>query len=1074
MKTLPSLTSIVRFAATFVVGLSVTSALAHPYATCLTNNDGTVSFRLNESNSVVTVVGNGGTLTNILGSLSFPQFGTNGLVITNLSSVGGSSIMTGGVFSVIVTKVGTGVPALISDNANQAVKFFGPRGVAVNTRPASPYFGRIYVGNAPGTTAGAPTRATGDGIYILNSDCTEAVGQGNTALNGGLDFATGGASNPWRLRVGKDDDLLYISNFADEGTTNSAGLNVTDANVSPGSGNNVFQLLNGPLVGTGAGLPAGYTHGSVSEVYVTGSLGGGDLTVYTTDEDYETTPGALAELNSLWRYDIGSGPLPWSNAPNAKVVTPSVAFVGQTMGLDRGANGYLYVLDNRSAGTQNLLQVVDPTGPTILYDSITASAGLGFGYDILSNAVSCAVSPDQKFLAVQRTGGTVVIVPLVNGIPNLAGRFEFNGIGSSARQIAFDAADNVYLISNITERMRVYTLGLSSTAITSSDGTFSFVTPATEVSATVLDPLTTVTNVIAEANLAVFATISVERTNDDFSGPLTVNFTVGGTATRGTQATGDYSLRTNGVVLTNITSVIIPTGSSNILVDVVANNDAVAELTETIVFALSGGAYTAVAPQGGTIAIVDDEPATVDVSLVQASAFEANTNDYVRLNAVRRGDTNAASFTVNLSYAGTAVSNVDYIAVETMLMDPGEVTKSFDIFPIDDTILETNETFTVTAAAGAGYVVGTGSGVATIVEDEVPAATVLFSDDFNGDSSTNWVVRFAAGNGIDDYRINEQILTFPATPYDYSLDNIPPAPNGTDQLGIKLTVNKDEGTALGGAGINIYPTNAPVFSGNYAFRFDMYLIINTGAGTTEYAMAGINHSGNNTNWFRSSGNGIGAGNPVDGLFVQIEADGAALGDYVLNTTPVSAGPLFNPTAVASRNASTLAGSFKVPPWGISGLPGAPGNQQGTTTPSWAQVEINQIGNVVTLKINNTNIFSYVNNGSFQSGNIMLGYCDAFDSNTGVGAAVIYDNVRVVDLSRPKITSVSHTGVNSVLDFNWTLDDSTSAYRIQRATVVTGPYADVSPAATITKLGPATYRATLTTETNSAAYYRVRR
>ena len=33
------------------------------------------------------------------------------------------------------------------------------------------------------------------------------------------------------------------------------------------------------------------------------------------------------------------------------------------MGLDRATNGYFYLLDSRSSGGENCLQVIDPSGP---------------------------------------------------------------------------------------------------------------------------------------------------------------------------------------------------------------------------------------------------------------------------------------------------------------------------------------------------------------------------------------------------------------------------------------------------------------------------------------------------------------------------------------------------------------------------------------------------------------------------------------------------------------------------------------------------------------------------------------
>ena len=113
MKTPLTGSTLQRLALALALGaLGSQVANAHPYATCLTNNAGTVSFRLNEdvyTNGSVKIVGNGGTLTNDLGTNTL-----RGLIVTNLTGSG----MTGGLFRVEGTKAGAGVPTQISDNNN--------------------------------------------------------------------------------------------------------------------------------------------------------------------------------------------------------------------------------------------------------------------------------------------------------------------------------------------------------------------------------------------------------------------------------------------------------------------------------------------------------------------------------------------------------------------------------------------------------------------------------------------------------------------------------------------------------------------------------------------------------------------------------------------------------------------------------------------------------------------------------------------------------------------------------------------------------------------------------------------
>jgi len=447
---------------------------------------------------------------------------------------------------------------------------------------------------------------------------------------------------------------------------------------------------------------------------------------------------------------------------------------------------------------------------------------------------------------------------------------------------------------------------------------------------------------------------------------------------------------------------------------------------------------------------------------VFGSVYERLTNDYVRLRVVRRGDTNAAAFTVNLTYSGAAVAGVDFVSVTSTNVDPGVVNQDFEIYPINNSLLQGTRTFTCTVVSGSGYSVGTNSPsvIGTIVDDEVPAETVIYSENFNTDNSANWTLRFGSFNGIDDYDyfFNHDFSTATEIPA-----AVPPAPHSSDTLGLFMVVNKNEPSANGAAGINVYPTGQNL-SGNYAVRFDMYFLVNSGPSTTEYALFGINHSGAMTNWFNNSGAVPTPG--FDGLFYGIEADAAALGDYVIYSAPTTAGG--NPTALTPGiNATAFTGIFKQPPFQYAG---APANQWDTATPSWTDVEISQIGKLVNLRINNTLIMSYTNNTAFTNGALMLGYCDAFSSVGPNDSGVVYDNLRVVSLAI-NITGVSIVGANAEVTFAFGIDEPTTAFRLQTSATVNSGYADAGTA-TITKLGPGVYKATLATS-GATRFYRMR-
>jgi len=476
---------------------------------------------------------------------------------------------------------------------------------------------------------------------------------------------------------------------------------------------------------------------------------------------------------------------------------------------------------------------------------------------------------------------------------------------------------------------------------------------------------------------------------------VTIYYTMSGTASNGV----DY------VSLPGSVDFAVGQTSTNLTLTPI--DDGVSEFAESVILNISDGTnyYGA---GNATVTIADNDTPTIDISTVIDSMYERLTGDYVRFRLTRRGDLNAAAFDVNLTYAGTAAAS-RHSGTTPVTVFPGALTTDFDVNSVDDSLLQGDQTIVCTVAPGTGYAVGTStpSATATILDDELPAETVLFADNFNTDSSANWTIRYASTNSAD----NDYSAVFA---YDYSsgypVSGVPPAPrSGTDTHGLFLQVNKMEPSEAAAA-LNLYPKNQ-TFSGNFALRFDMYLVVPTVA-TTEYALFGINHSGNQTNWFRNSTTGFTGVSPTgwtfDGLFYGVETDAGALGDYALYSSPTTAGN--NPTSLNSRNASTLAGVFKAPPYAFAG---APGNWFGSSTPSWADVEISKVGDLVTLKINQTVIFSYTNTTAFTSGNVMIGHCDAYDSVGAIDGGVIYDNVRVIQLAlsavAPNITGIVPVG-----------------------------------------------------------------
>jgi hypothetical protein len=94
-------------------------------------------------------------------------------------------------------------------------------------------------------------------------------------------------------------------------------------------------------------------------------------------------------------------------------------------------------------------------GNTDATDYTSWRKAYGYTNDILTGLAQIAVSPDGKWLAGMLIGSDVVVIPLVDGVPDLANRMvvdtsfitNSSDIGNG-RDIAFDAAGNIHMVSS--------------------------------------------------------------------------------------------------------------------------------------------------------------------------------------------------------------------------------------------------------------------------------------------------------------------------------------------------------------------------------------------------------------------------------------------------------------------------------------------------------------------------------------------------------------------------------------------------------------------------------------------------
>ncbi|MGC8990848.1 MAG: Calx-beta domain-containing protein, partial [Verrucomicrobiia bacterium] len=174
--------------------------------------------------------------------------------------------------------------------------------------------------------------------------------------------------------------------------------------------------------------------------------------------------------------------------------------------------------------------------------------------------------------------------------------------------------------------------------------------------------------------------------------PLTVNFTVGGTATSGV----DYD--------SIGTSVTIPAGAWSVHLTVVPRDDTTYEGNETVVLTLTAQGTARVSPQASsaTVTIMDNESA---VSLT-STGFTTEDGSSIGAFVVSRAGPTYSSLTVNLGVGGTAINGVDYIAIADSVTFPaGADTVRIEVRPLADGTAEEIETVALSLLPGSGYTV---------------------------------------------------------------------------------------------------------------------------------------------------------------------------------------------------------------------------------------------------------------------------------------------------------------------------------------------------------------------------------
>ncbi|BAY20462.1 putative peptidase [Calothrix sp. NIES-2100] len=303
---------------------------------------------------------------------------------------------------------------------------------------------------------------------------------------------------------------------------------------------------------------------------------------------------------------------------------------------------------------------------------------------------------------------------------------------------------------------------------------------------------------------------------------LTVNYTIAGTATNGT----DYNKLTN--------SVTFAAGSATALINLTPIDDVAFEGNETVILSLATATnYNLGTAKTATVNIADNDKTTITISATDNNAGEtlaAQTTNPGQFTLTRTGNT-ASALTVNYTIAGTATNGTDYNKLtNSVTFAAGSATALINLTPIDDVALEDGETVVLTLATSANYNLGTvNTATVNIADNDTPTITISATD------SNAEEILVGQPTNPGQFTLTRIGNTASAVTVNYTIAGT--AINGTDynKLTNSVTFAAGSSTAL----ININSIDDPEFEGNETVVLSLATGTNYKLGTLNTATVNI-------------------------------------------------------------------------------------------------------------------------------------------------------------------------------------------------------------------------------------------
>jgi hypothetical protein len=578
----------------------------------------------------------------------------------------------------------------------------------------------VFSGSATfGNTTLTSTNSKND-IFVTklesNGNFTWAKSYGSVERDISYDIATDNSGN-----------LYTTGYFGDKATFGSTTL-------TPQGGFDIFVAKQDSSGNVAWAKSFGGASGDAGNSIVTDSSGN----VYTTGNFTGSATFGSVTLTSQGDADIfitkldSSGNVAWAKSfgsigtdTGSSIATDSSGNL-YTTGVFSGSATFGSVTLTSKGSTDIFVAKLDSSGNVAWaksFGSIGSDGGNSIATDSSGNVYTTGIfTGSTTFGSVTLTskGSNDIFVAKLDSSGNVTSAIGMGGSGADqGRSITTDNSGNAYITGAFNGNASF------GTKLLTSKGNLD-----TYVAKLSLLPIVTLgSTTLAREQGHINGTFTINLDTPAPQGGLTVNYNIGGTATR----PADYNLaKGNGITTVTPNSFTIAAFQTTATLNVVPVDDTDVEPTEVVQLTLTSGTnYKLSTITQAIVPILDDDVAAPIIPPIITIAAGTNPSEAGSSNGTfvltLDKPAPAGGLTVNYGVAGTATNNTDYhlatgnnltaITPTSFTIAAGQTTATINVNPFDDNVVDPNETVQLTLNNGTGYTVSASNNATLTIAD---------------------------------------------------------------------------------------------------------------------------------------------------------------------------------------------------------------------------------------------------------------------------------------------------------------------------------------------------------------------